>query len=247
LDGPDHALRTKTIGRYTCGSDQFMGSEAMTETNWLALLKGHAANLMTKVKAWVTRVNWLPIMRVIEFIGMATAIIVVLWDFTVDRPIDRAVRKATLFAQLAQTHELGPTGLRALRPTILALLEEGIPIHNQILSGVDLSGAEMEYANFSRSDLTGAMLAGANLTGADLSRADLSGANLSGANLTGADLSRAGLMGANLTGANLTGVNFERATDIPDLSDACADPNNPPTSLPDDVTRPDPWAPCLEK
>ncbi len=58
-----------------------------------------------------------------------------------------------------------------------------------------------------------------------------------------ADLSGSNFRGANLTGANLTGANFENAQNIPDLSSACADPNNPPTDLPEGVKRPEPWEP----
>ena len=62
-----------------------------------------------------------------------------------------------------------------------------------LLSGADLSGANLRYA-----DLRGANLRYADLSGADLSDANLSGADLRDANLSGADLS-----GANLSGANL--------------------------------------------
>ncbi len=51
------------------------------------------------------------------------------------------------------------------------------------MSGLDLSGAELDFI-----DLTGANLSGDNLTNADLRGADLSGANLNKANLTNADL-----------------------------------------------------------
>jgi uncharacterized protein YjbI with pentapeptide repeats len=59
------------------------------------------------------------------------------------------------------------------------------------LSGADLSGADLLYA-----DLSGAVLCGA----------DLSDANLSGAVLRGADLSYADLRDANLGGVNLSGA-----------------------------------------
>lgn len=258
-----------------------------------------------KISKWVMP-HWLPIMRVIEFIGVLAAIFVVLWDFTVERPVDRAVRKATLFAQMAQTHALQDgAGLKALRPTILALLEEGIPLENQILSSVDLSSANLRKAQFPRSDLTGAILwstdltgaflmranlTGANLKGADLTganlmianltdadltsadltdadltnanlsnaklwtaeltdanllRADLTGARLRGANLTNADLTNANLTGVNLRDANLTGANFEGVRELPDLSRACADPNNLPTGLTQEIlnkiTKPCPY------
>ncbi len=51
------------------------------------------------------------------------------------------------------------------------------------LSGADLSGADLRYADLSGAGLSGADLRYANLSGANLSGADLSGANLSGARL----------------------------------------------------------------
>ena len=189
-----------------------------------------------KISKWMTP-EWFPIMRGIEFIGVLTAIFVFMWEFAVERPIDRAVRRATLFAQMAQTHALKDgAGLKALRPTILALLDEGIPIEGQILIRVDLSGADLREAHLPRSDLTRADLRDANLTGAilvgavlwdanirradltdaDLTNANLLYANLTDANLTDANLTDAYLTRANLTGANLTGADLTRA----DLEDA---------------------------
>jgi uncharacterized protein YjbI with pentapeptide repeats len=81
-----------------------------------------------------------------------------------------------------------------------------------VLTGVNLTNADLERAN-----LTGADLTGANLVGADLEKANLGTANLSDANLLGADLEKANLMGANLTNANLMGAELEKAT-MPDGS-----------------------------
>ena len=58
--------------------------------------------------------------------------------------------------------------------------------------------------NLSRADLYWANLSEANLSGADLSKANLSEANLSWANLSWADLSWADLSKANLSEANLS-------------------------------------------
>lgn len=65
-----------------------------------------------------------------------------------------------------------------------------------VLSGVDLSSA----------NLSGADLRGAVMDGADLTSVDLSGANLNRADLRNARLEHANLSGANLPGANLTGT-----------------------------------------
>ena len=55
----------------------------------------------------------------------------------------------------------------------------------ETLSGADLSGANLRYANLRGADLSGANLRYANLSGANLRDANLSGADLSGANLRG--------------------------------------------------------------
>jgi hypothetical protein len=89
------------------------------------------------------------------------------------------------------------------------------------LSGANLSGAHLSGANLSGANLFGAHLSRANLSGANLSRADLSGANLSRANLSradlfGANLSRADLSGADLFGANLSPIDIARASIVPE-------------------------------
>ena len=57
-------------------------------------------------------------------------------------------------------------------------------------------------------DLMGADLHGVNLHGADLPEADFSRANLRGSDLTGANLTRANLKDADLTGANFSQANL---------------------------------------
>ena len=89
------------------------------------------------------------------------------------------------------------------------------------LNGADLSGAklidaQLIYAklidaNLNGADLSGAKLIDANLNGADLTAAILSGANLTAAILSGAKLIKANLSGANLRGANLTGADLTGA------------------------------------
>ena len=78
-----------------------------------------------------------------------------------------------------------------------------------ILSGVNLSGADLEGADLSGVNLEGANLRYANLSGADLRGANLRYANLRGADLRGADLRYANLSGAYLSGANLEGANLD--------------------------------------
>jgi len=78
-----------------------------------------------------------------------------------------------------------------------------------ILSGVNLSGADLEGANLSGVNLEGANLSSVNLKGANLEGANLSGVNLSGVNLEGANLSSVNLKGANLRNSDLKGANLD--------------------------------------
>ena len=92
------------------------------------------------------------------------------------------------------------------------------------MQGVDLSGANLEKADFSGSDLTGANLGRANLAGADFTEATLDNCNAGrarmreafmgdaravGADFSGADLAEADLTGINARGANFTGARFK--------------------------------------
>ncbi|WP_445634577.1 pentapeptide repeat-containing protein [Nostoc sp. DSM 114161] len=84
------------------------------------------------------------------------------------------------------------------------------------LQGAKLFDANLQGAGLNDANLQGAKLFGANLQGADLFDANLQGAGLSGANLQGAGLSYADLQGAdlffaNLQGAGLSGANLQRA------------------------------------
>jgi uncharacterized protein YjbI with pentapeptide repeats len=89
------------------------------------------------------------------------------------------------------------------------------------LSNANLSGANLNKADLSESNLSGAILSGVNLSEANLSKVNLSGAILSGvnfnkailieANFSGANLSKAILSRANLSGANLRGANLSEA------------------------------------
>ncbi len=128
--------------------------------------------------------RWLPYMRIIEFVGVLVAIVVVLVDFLIDRPTDRAVRVATLFAQIAQVHAMPDgAGLTALAPSVEALAQEEVSMTQINLSGailrrLRLSGAILILADLSDANLYGTDLIGANLYGADLTNAVLSDANL---------------------------------------------------------------------
>ena len=65
------------------------------------------------------------------------------------RGVDRGVRVATLFAQIAQTHALpNGKGLRALKCSVEALAREGVLMHDINLSGAVLLQAQLRGATW---------------------------------------------------------------------------------------------------
>jgi Pentapeptide repeats (8 copies) len=82
-----------------------------------------------------------------------------------------------------------------------------LTVPDAFLKGIDLVGAELDYANFTRATLTGANLREASLKGADLRNVnmgdsasdDTGNANLEGANLENADAREADLSGRKLS------------------------------------------------
>ncbi|MFN6133885.1 MAG: pentapeptide repeat-containing protein [Synechococcaceae cyanobacterium] len=101
-----------------------------------------------------------------------------------------------------------------------------------VLTGIDLSGANLSHSNFSNVDLTRArfkrsLLSSADFSNSILQHADFSAAylieaNLSNADLTGSILDRSQLCGADLTGvsgfqsAKLKQVTFDANTKLPE-------------------------------
>jgi len=77
-----------------------------------------------------------------------------------------------------------------------------------LLSGSDLSSANLSRAKFNSTDLSGSSLVAVNLAQSDLSYATLNHANLSQANLEGANLNFAEMREADLSGANLRDANL---------------------------------------
>jgi len=101
-------------------------------------------------------------------------------------------------------------------------IAEGTEVVVPDLRRVNLSGADLQGANFDRTFLIGADLSGANLAGASLVRAFLIDTDLNKANLTRANLSSANLNGANLSRANLKQANLNRAKlNAANLTGAC--------------------------
>jgi hypothetical protein len=87
----------------------------------------------------------------------------------------------------------------------------GLCLGSVNLSESNLSGADLNGTELRKSDLIRANLGGSDLTRADLRAADLSEADLSGANLTKANLVNANLREANLAGADLNSADLTGA------------------------------------
>lgn len=96
-----------------------------------------------------------------------------------------------------------------------------------VLTGADLSYADLQGCTLTKADLRHAKLVGAdlrkaNLTGALLDNADLTDCDLRGATLDGAQFARAKLTHANMSGATMKDTNFAWA----DLSHAVVGARN---------------------
>jgi len=80
-----------------------------------------------------------------------------------------------------------------------------------VLTGADLSGADLNSVALDQACLAHANLSGADLGGAFVSQADLTGANLSGTYLRKTEFSGSRLVGAVLRGAYCVKTEFNRA------------------------------------
>jgi uncharacterized protein YjbI with pentapeptide repeats len=114
----------------------------------------------------------------------------------------------------------------AYHPAHLAALQTGVdrwnawrsenPVQHVELVGADLrglnlSGADLSWGDFTRADLRGVVLRNANLFNTKFTRAQLLGADLREANGYQSEYYRADLTGADLTNADLRGAKFHNA------------------------------------
>ncbi len=115
------------------------------------------------------------------------------------RKVDRGVRVATLYAQIAQLRAI-PDGKRskALAASVETLARDGVPMSNLVLSE-----AEIRVANLRNAYLISADLRNADFCMTDFSSADLRRANLSAANFRGTILENANFNGADLRKTDL--------------------------------------------
>jgi hypothetical protein len=74
---------------------------------------------------------------------------------------------------------------------------------------VDLSGVDLQGANFSHANLQNVNFEGANLKDVDFQNANLKNANLKNANLEGANMGNSNLENTNVEGANLENSNYK--------------------------------------
>ena len=155
---------------------------------------------------------------IFRFVVELAAMVLLIWgaigvfeEFQ-QREIDRRVRVATLFAQIAQTHALPKSkGLRALKPGVEALAREGVPMHDFDLTGAYLENADLQEVDFTATLLKAALLKKANLRNAQLFRANLMNSDLRSANLRNANFFRTDLRYSRLSYANLSGADFTGA------------------------------------
>ena len=99
-----------------------------------------------------------------------------------------------------------------LRKLDLSLVNlRGADLSEAVFSKARLTNADLREADLKEANLGRAVLRNANLGATELSRADLGMADLRKANLDGARLVRADLRGVRLGNANLRGVDFSRA------------------------------------
>ena len=119
-------------------------------------------------------------------------------------------RKGYLLVFLHEANLIGFEDLHGKIDDPIILLS-GDDLTGANLSGADLTGADLSEATLTGADLSGAILFQANLSGDDLSRADLSKSDIHQANLTNANLSRAYLYNTDLSGADLFNANLSKA------------------------------------
>lgn len=183
---------------------------------------------------------WFPAMQLIEFIAVLAAITAFFVDFFFDRPQDRTIRAWNVIAQ--SNIGQGNIGQIAALKTLKNAGEDirGINLNMAWLQNVDLSSLDLSRVDFSYANLHGATFKNSNLTQANFIGADISGAKFEKANLADAIFDKDVLERM----VNITGANFLNAKNMPDLSGTCADPNNPPKNIPENVLRPDRWVGC---
>jgi hypothetical protein len=100
--------------------------------------------------------------------------------------------------------------VRSMRPFVLRVNGDDVPLSGADLRGTNMRGAQLSGENLQGADMRGNDLQGINLQGANLRDAKLEGANLRDANLRDANLIFTSLQGADRQGADLRGAKLLR-------------------------------------
>ena len=141
------------------------------EKGWVAKVVGTKEGSLRQAVANFT--------KFIEFFAVLVAVIAVLVEFQVERPRERALRKAQLLLQLTNLASYKDEKLKnaksAILNTIELLAKEGVAMTGMVFpTGLDLQRANLRGAKLHMASLKAVTLNAADLSRADLSRADLS-------------------------------------------------------------------------
>ncbi|MFF9839604.1 pentapeptide repeat-containing protein [Streptomyces sp. NPDC013740] len=115
--------------------------------------------------------------------------------------------------------DLSRTALQHWKPTEVAQARS-IHLADAIMTGADLSGADLGFADMPRARLEGANLADSLVYAANLTEVQFDGANLSRVDFDSADLSNADFYGADLQGTKFNQAKMRGATIC--VADRCA-------------------------
>jgi len=105
-----------------------------------------------------------------------------------------------------------------------------------LLTGVDLSQAQLDGASFHGVDMVGANLSNVSARGADFSEANLRGVDFSNADLTGSDFRDAVIVGALFDGAVIKDTILEKLLGMSSTTATSSLPQLPSSTLPIEVS-----------
>ena len=103
-------------------------------------------------------------------------------------------------------------GVKLVNLTLKNLIITGADLSDANLSGGTFEIADFVNTNLARTDLSGSVLIGARISNTNFRKANLTNTNLDGADLRFADLRDANLSNTNLRNANMDGASLDRAS-----------------------------------
>jgi uncharacterized protein YjbI with pentapeptide repeats len=111
-----------------------------------------------------------PTIKVLEVLGIIAALIAFTYDFMVEKPRDRAVANASMYAQIASLDPKMPTYRPAMQAMINTLLAESIDIDGLDIPAIDITNvnldkievrhSHLDQVKFSRVDIDGGRFVG---------------------------------------------------------------------------------------